>query len=140
MQKLLFPMTIDATAAELELVARMGDLLARVGFEVEAFGATTLAIKAVPAGIQHAEPSQLLRALLAEWAAEGAPSDEERIDRLLAEIACHSVVRAGDRLSPSEAEALLKNLDGVEQAAHGPHGRPILLRLPLAEIARRFGR
>ena len=139
-QKLLFPMTIDATAAELELVARMGDLLARVGFEVEAFGATTLAIKAVPAGIQHAEPSQLLRALLAEWAAEGAPSDEERIDRLLAEIACHSVVRAGDRLSPSEAEALLKNLDGVEQAAHGPHGRPILLRLPLAEIARRFGR
>ncbi|CAN5745006.1 DNA mismatch repair endonuclease MutL [soil metagenome] len=139
-QRLLFPTTIDVTAAELELVSRVGELLARVGFEVEPFGAATLAIKAVPAGIRHTDPTQLLRNLLTEWAAEGAPTDEERVDRLLAEIACHSVVRAGDRLSPSEAEALLRGLDGVEQSAHGPHGRPILLRLPLAEIARRFGR
>ncbi len=139
-QRLLFPTTIETTAAELELVGRVGELLARVGFEVEPFGATTLAIKAVPAGIRHTDPTHLLRSLLAEWAAEGAPSDEERVDRLLAEIACHSVVRAGDRLLPSEAEALLRGLDGVEQAAQGPHGRPILLRLPLAEIARRFGR
>lgn len=139
-QRLLFPVTIEATAAELELVGKVSELLARVGFEVEPFGATTLAIKTMPAGIRHTDPTQLLRTLLAEWAAEGAPTAEERADRLLAEIACHSVVRAGDRLSPSEAEALLRNLDGVEQAAVGPHGRPILLRLPLAEIARRFGR
>ena len=139
-QRLLFPTTIDVTQGELELVGRVGELLARVGFEVEPFGAATLAIKAVPAGIRHTDPTQLLRNLLTEWAAEGAPSDEQRVDRLLAEIACHSVVRAGDRLSPSEAEALLRGLDGVEQSAHGPHGRPILLRLPLAEIARRFGR
>ena len=31
-------------------------------------------------------------------------------------------------------------LDGVEQQPRGPHGRPVLLRLPLGEIARRFGR
>lgn len=140
-QKLLFPVTLDATAAELELVARDGALLARVGFEVEAFGATTLAVKSVPAGLRSGEqPVQLLRRLLAEWAEQGAPSDEERLERLLAEIACHSVVRAGDRLSPSEAEALLGNLDAVAHADRGPHGRPILLRLPLAELARRFGR
>nr|MBA3464334.1 hypothetical protein [Deltaproteobacteria bacterium] len=139
-QRLLFPQTIDATAAEIELVGRVGDALALVGYEVEAFGAATLAIKAVPAGVRHTDPTQLLRRLLAEWATEGAPSDEERVERLLAEIACHSVVRAGDRLSPGEAEALLKKLDGTEHASVGPHGRPVLLRLPLAEIARRFGR
>jgi len=139
-QKLLFPMTIEATAAELELVDRVREVLARVGYEVEGFGPTTLAVKAVPAGIRHGDPTQLLRELLAEWAEEGAPSDEERLERVLAEIACHSVVRAGDRLSPSEAEALLRGLDGVDNAAQGPHGRPVLLRLPLAEIARRFGR
>ncbi len=139
-QRLLFPTTVEVTAAELELVTRVGELLARVGFEVEPFGAATLAIKAVPAGIRHTDPTQLLRTLLTEWAAEGAPSDEERADRLLSEIACHSVVRAGDRLAPSEAEALLRGLDAVDLSAHGPHGRPILLRLPLAEIARRFGR
>ncbi len=141
-QKLLFPTTLDASPDEIVLVARplLQQALARVGFEVEAFGTSTLALRAVPAGIRHGDPAQLLRKLLAEWGAEGAPSEEERVDRLLAELACHSVVRAGDRLSQSEAESLLRDLDTVEQAAMGPHGRPILLRLPLAEVARRFGR
>ena len=86
-QKLLFPMTIEATAAEVELVGRAAQLLAHVGFEVEAFGKTTLAVKAVPAGIRHGDPAQLLKKLLAEWTADGAPSEEQRLDAMLAEIA-----------------------------------------------------
>ena len=136
----MFPVTIDATPAQLELVGRVGPLLAQVGFEAEAFGKSTLAIKAVPAGIRHGDPAQLLRRLLDEWARDGAPSDEERLSRVLAEIACHSVVRAGDRLSASEAESLLRSLDGIDLDGPAPHGRSLLLRLPLTEIGRRFGR
>jgi DNA mismatch repair protein MutL len=139
-QKLLFPTTLDATARQLELVDRMGDLLATVGFECEAFGVATLAIKAVPAGIRHGDPSQLLRRLLDGWARDGTPSEDEQIDRVLAEIACHSVMRSGDRLTPDEAEALLRSVDGIDVTAPAPHGRALLLRLPLAEIGRRFGR
>ena len=67
-QKLLFPMTIEATPAQLELVGRMGSLLAQVGYEAEVFGKSTIALKAVPAGIRHGDPAQLLRSLLDEWA------------------------------------------------------------------------
>ncbi|HEU4731226.1 MAG TPA: DNA mismatch repair endonuclease MutL, partial [Kofleriaceae bacterium] len=67
-QKMLFPVTLDATPQQLALVARVGDLLSKVGFEVEPFGKATLAVKAVPAGIRHGDPAQLLRALLHEWA------------------------------------------------------------------------
>ncbi|HEX4421988.1 MAG TPA: DNA mismatch repair endonuclease MutL [Kofleriaceae bacterium] len=155
-QNMLFPVTLDATPAQLALVARVGGLLAQVGFEVEPFGPATLAVKAVPAVLRHGhgghsgpgghgDPAQLLRKLLAVWAADGAPSDAAqadaaRIDALLGEIACHSVVRAGDRLTPSEAEALLRSLDGVDLTLPAPHGRAVLLRLPLTEIGRRFGR
>ena len=139
-QKLLFPVTFEATAAQLALVTHSRELLARVGFEAEVFGKTTIALKAVPAGIRHGDPGELLKKLLAGWADDGAPSDEERVARVLAEIACHSVVRAGDRLAPSEAEALLRSLDEVPPETRNPHGRPVLMRLPLADIARRFGR
>jgi len=144
-QKMLFPVTIDVTATQLAQVGNLASVLAEVGFEVEPFGAATLAIKAVPAGIRHGDPTQLLRRLLDDWRDDGAPSERERLDRLLAEIACHSVVRAGDRLAPSEVEALLRALDGVsaDDACDpiGRHlGRPVLLRLPVGEIARRFGR
>jgi DNA mismatch repair protein MutL len=139
-QNMLFPVTLDATPPQLELVARVGDLLSQVGFEVEPFGKATLAVKAVPAGIRHGDPAQLLRRLLHEWAEAGAPSEAERLDALLGEIACHSVVRAGDRLTPSEAETLLRSLDGIDFSLPAPHGRAVLLRLPLTEIGRRFGR
>jgi len=139
-QKLLFPMTIEATPPQLEQVARLGPLLAEVGYEAEAFGKGTLAIKAVPAGIRHGDPAQLLRQLLDEWTRDGTPTDEERLVDVLAEIACHSVVRAGDRLAPGEGEALLGSLDGIDPSTPAPHGRSLLLRLPLAEIGRRFGR
>ena len=139
-QNMLFPVTLDATPPQLALVARVGGLLAQVGFEVEPFGKATLAVKAVPAGIRHGDPAQLLRTLLHEWAQAGAPSEAERLDALLGEIACHSVVRAGDRLTASEAETLLRSLDGVDLSLPAPHGRAVLLRLPLSEIGRRFGR
>jgi DNA mismatch repair protein MutL len=139
-QRLLFPTTIEVKPELVELATRMSGVLAQVGYEAEGFGKTTLAVKAVPGGIRHGDPTMLLRELLGEWADDGAPSEAERLERVLAEIACHSVVRAGDRLSPSEAEALLRSMDGADFSTHGPHGRPVLLRLPLSEIARRFGR
>jgi len=64
----------------------------------------------------------------------------ERIDHVLATMACHSVVRAGDTLTRDEVLALLAQLDGVDLRSHCPHGRPVLLRMPITEIERRFGR
>jgi DNA mismatch repair protein MutL len=139
-QRMLFPATIEARPEVVELAERVKGVLARAGFEAEPFGKTTLAVKAVPSGVRHGDPAQLLARLLETWADGGAPTEEDLVERVLAEIACHSVVRAGDRLSQGEVEALLRAMDGASYPAHGPHGRPVLLRLPLTEIARRFGR
>ncbi len=138
-QRMLFPTTIDVAPELAKLADELRGVLAQVGYETERGSDGTLALRAVPSGIRHGDPAELLRALLGRWAEDGAPSDAEQLERALAEIACHSVVRAGDRLSAGEAEALLRALDGVGDAPN-PHGRPLMLRLPLAEIARRFGR
>ena len=138
-QRMLFPVTIEASPAQVELVGTVADVLAQVGYEAEGFGKTTIAVKAVPAGIRHGDPAQLLRRLLDTWVDDNHASSVERLERVLAEIACHSVVRAGDRLSAGEAEALLRSLDTSDLTAN-PHGRPMLLRIPIGEIARRFGR
>ena len=138
-QRLLFPATLEVGEPLVGLVERMKGVLARVGFEVEPFGTRMIAVKSVPGGIRYGDPAEILRGLLERWASD-PPSEAEQLERVLAEIACHSVVRAGDRLAPTEAQALLAALDGIELAGRGPHGRPLLLRLPLAEIARRFGR
>ncbi len=139
-QRMLFPTMIDVRPELARLAGELSGVLAQVGFEAEAAGAGTLAVKSVPGGIKHGDPTQLLVSFLETCAEDGAPSEAERLERVLVEIACHSVVRAGDRLSAGEAEALLAAMDDADFSDNGIHDRPVLLRLPLSEIARRFGR
>ena len=65
---------------------------------------------------------------------------EDRVEQLLSTVACHSVVRAGTVLGEPAVRALLASLDGVDHRSHCPHGRPVLLRLSLGELERRFTR
>jgi DNA mismatch repair protein MutL len=139
-QRLLFPTTVEVAPALCDVAARMSGILAQVGYEAEPFGKTSLAIKAVPGTLRHGDPAHVLKKLLGAWADDGAPTEAERLDRVFAEIACHSVTRAGDRLSATEAEALLRAMDTADFHGPGPHNRPVMLRLSLADIARRFGR
>jgi DNA mismatch repair protein MutL len=140
-QQLLFPIPIDvgeAAAAALET----DDVLGALGFEVARHGPAAILLRAVPEPLKDADPKPLIRELLTDLA-DGTPLREgelDRVDHLLATIACHSVVRAGDVLGRPEALALLGQLDAVDLRSHCPHGRPVLLRLPLGEIERRFGR
>ncbi len=141
-QRLLFPLPIEVDEASAAVVEGAGQAtLDALGFEVERAGARAVRVRAVPEMLKDADPKPLLRDVLGQLA-EGTPTAEtlERIDHVLATMACHSVVRAGDVLGRSEAVGLLAQLDGVDLRSHCPHGRPVMLRLPLGEIERRFGR
>jgi DNA mismatch repair protein MutL len=140
-QRLLFPLTVEVGPAELAAAETQREALAALGFEVEPFGGSTLAVKVVPQALADHDPRAVVRDVLEELAGPGAArAADDCVDRILSTIACHSVVRAGDLLRPEEARALIDGLDGVDFRAHCPHGRPVLLRLPVGEIERRFGR
>jgi DNA mismatch repair protein MutL len=141
-QRLLFPLPIEVDEAAAAVVDGAGKVtLDALGFEVERAGMRAVRVRAVPEMLKDADPKPLLRDVLGQLA-EGAPTADtlEGIDHVLATMACHSVVRAGDVLGRSEALGLLAQLDGVDLRSHCPHGRPVMLRLPLSEIERRFGR
>ena len=146
-QPLLLPETISLDRHLAAAAVDAADTLAAVGFEVEPFGeagggAATFALKAVPAGLRaSADPAALLRQLLAELCDHGGSrAVEQRLEAVLATVACHSVVRAGDRLDPQEVAALLAALDRTASRSHCPHGRPVLVRVGVDELSSRFGR
>jgi DNA mismatch repair protein MutL len=141
-QRLLFPLPIEVDEASAAVVdGRGAETLASLGFEVQATGPRTVRLVAVPEMLKDADPKPLVREVLAELADGESTADTlEHLDHVLATMACHSVVRAGDVLARTEAIGLLAQLDEVDLRSHCPHGRPVMLRLPLGEIERRFGR
>jgi DNA mismatch repair protein MutL len=97
-------------------------------------------VHAVPRLLQKASPERILRDLLAEFGRTGNRAFSVAVDKMLATMACHAAIRAGDLVHPGEAQALLEGLDGADFAGYCPHGRPIVAFLSWAELERKVGR
>lgn len=138
-QPLLVPERVEVTAREVALAEERAEDLARIGIELTPIGPTTLSVRAVPALLTRADPRRLSRDVLAELGRHG--NDFSRaLDLVLATMACHGSVRAGETLADEEARALLRALDEVDFAGHCPHGRPIVWSMRWGELERRVGR
>jgi DNA mismatch repair protein MutL len=139
-QALLIPEVISVTPAELAALEEHGESALRLGLEVRAVGASAAAVHAVPLMLGRASPERLIRDFLAEVTRAAKRPFSDAADLVLATMACHGSVRAGDILSSDEACALLRDLDTVDFAGHCPHGRPVVMRLGFDELERRVGR
>jgi DNA mismatch repair protein MutL len=140
MQRLLVPEVVELAAAEVSALEDHADEVQRLGVELRAVGATATAVHAMPALLARATPARVVRDLASELSREGGRAFRGAIDLVLATMACHGSIRAGDAVAPAEATTLLAALDEVDFAGHCPHGRPIVMRLGWAELERRVGR
>jgi len=59
---------------------------------------------------------------------------------LISSIACRSAVKAGERLSLHEQEALLTRLFDLDNFLFCPHGRPIIIEFGRGRIEEMFKR
>ena len=135
-EALLIPYTIELEAEEALRFERARGALLEAGLDAEPFGERAYRIAATPAG--YGARAFDVRAFIADLA-----GDEPRLDareRVWASLACHSVVRAGERLERAEMEALLARLVRCENPMHCPHGRPTIVRIEADAIARMFKR
>ncbi len=142
-QRLLFPIPIELDEAASAATRENGamEALAGLGFEVEAFGPNTMLLRAVPDLLKDVDPKPLLRdVLLGVAEGDSVRRAEESFEQVFATMACHGALRAGEAVSREVALNLLRQLDGVDLHSHCPHGRPVLLRMPIAEIEQRLGR
>ena len=140
-QRLLEPMLVEVAPEGHQALLAHADDLARLGFEVEDFGADAVRVTACPALLSREES----RAALRELAEDLEQLDRGRavvdaVKRIAATMACHAAVKAN---YPLTYEKMLHILDGVRRTAYStvcPHGRPVMVRLTRHELEKRFER
>ncbi|WP_347986415.1 DNA mismatch repair endonuclease MutL [Methylomonas sp. AM2-LC] len=138
-QPLLLPMKIKVTSAEAEIAEQEHAFFQQLGFELNRSGPETVLLRATPALLAKTDVDQLLRDLLADMLAHGFSHQvEEKINAVLAKMACHSSVRAKRKLSIEEMNALLRDMEQTERIGQCNHGRPTWVALSHAELDRFF--
>jgi DNA mismatch repair protein MutL len=139
-EPLLVPHTFEVTAEQADRLDATLDTLAAGGLVLEAFGERAYRITATPARLVHAGR---MRAFDIADFIDGLDDDCRGLDpaqRAWASLACHSVVRAGERLEFPEMTTLVERLQACENPMHCPHGRPTIVRLEPDAVARLFKR
>jgi len=140
-QRLLFPLIVPLTPAEAELARQLTPALDRLGFACRLGAGSSLVVSEVPAMLARYVAPELLPAVLDELGSLAlAPSLDAQVKQLAASLACHSAIRAGQALSPSERAELLSLIAARLASLVCPHGRPVVLMLGAEELARLFQR
>ncbi len=135
-EPLLVPQILELDPARSAVLDRALDLLREGGLEIEAFGERTYRIVATPFG--YGARTFDLAGFLDDLSED--PKQRDVRERVWASLACHSVTIAGERLASGEMTALVERLQTCDNPMHCPHGRPTMVRLDSADIARMFKR
>lgn len=111
-------------------------LLSKYGYEFEFVEDSSLIIKQLPQVLAKCVHEQLIGDII-----EALESDIEHIEnKILITTACHSAVKAGEKLSLWQMEELIIEWKKSSFPKTCPHGRVISHIIPLKEVARFFGR
>lgn len=140
-QSLLVPEPVDLGPREAAVALEHRELLAQLGMKIEPFGGDTVLVAGYPAMLANINPVEVLHDLLGRLlSGDKPPQRRDLLDELLHTIACKAAIKAGDRLTPEEINALLQQRRLIDDSHHCPHGRPTELVFTREELDRQFGR
>lgn len=138
-QQLLFPLVIDFPAADYDVLEPMIPFLNQIGFGIQEFGERSVMVDAVPSWFKDDDPEKIFAEYIDEMRVHGRITSGY-IEKLAAAVACRSAIKAGKPLNQEEMQYLVDRLFATSSPFVCPHGRPVIVKLTLDELDRRFGR
>jgi len=139
-QGLVAPATFTLSPSQVSLVEENLLILQRLGFQIEPFGPNTFQIRSVPSIVTRIDPTRALLAVVEDLEQGDAPLQGKIEARIVLRVCKSAAIKAGQSLSKAEMEALIQQLEASQNPRTCPHGRPTMIHLSAAHLAREFGR
>jgi len=138
-QVLLMAESVILSPSDAICIRRAVEALKLIGFGIAEFGQDTFLVDSIPACFGNVSARQLI-AEIAAALSESSGKGRDMLEELIARAACHASVKAHSRLSESEIERLISELEKAEMPYTCPHGRPVIIHFSFQELAKKFGR
>lgn len=134
------PLILTLNVAEEDILRTYSEEFSKAGFEIEHFGGTEYAIRSVPTELYGMRELDYFLELLDSLSKDRGRADMESILARLASMSCKGAIKAGNRISVQEADALLDELLSLDNPYMCPHGRPVIISFSKTELEKKFKR
>lgn len=138
-QPMIVPYILDCDNAQHDFIMGCLENLNSLGFEIEDFGGLSFKVNAVPQILSDMNLGVFFSKIFSERGKIGNVKNADLINDNLAQWACKSAIKAGDKLSEEQIKSLLEQMkDGVPVQC--PHGRPAIVAVTRRDLDKLFKR
>ena len=138
-QQLLEPLVVELKPYDLERLLEQRALWEHAGFEFDALGPARLALRRVPALLAGSQVVRIVQSVAEDLGHEDPARPLETVaERFLGTLACRTAIHAHRKLTLTEMDALLRQMERTDRANQCNHGRPTWTRLTLRELDQLF--
>jgi DNA mismatch repair protein MutL len=139
-QGLVTGTAVHLSPPQATLLEEHQETLSETGFQIDPFGPNAFMIRAVPAILADQDPASALLAVIEELEGGKQPLQQKIEEKIILRVCKTAAVKAGQTLSRQEMEAMVQQLEECDSPHTCPHGRPTLIHLSVAQLAKQFGR
>ena len=138
-QNLLFPLTVEFSPAENEILIPHLDRLQQLGLELETFGKNAFLLRSVPAILKNIDNEKLLRDTI-ELLPKGGDENvlHDKYEDVLIMMSCRNAIKVNHPLNLDQIRKLISDLEQTTMPYTCPHGRPISLLFDMDDILKKF--
>ncbi len=140
-QRLLFGIELSLSPRQLDATSVLSEHFLHTGFEVSLSEKSRgkIEITGAPSFVKTSEIESIVRKILDDFCnTEVRTSDIPR--EFAASVACHSAIRAGQRLSDDDMRSLFESLFACDNPTTCPHGRPTIVEFSAIDFEKMFAR
>lgn len=142
-QIMLFPHTVEYTAAEASKLEKRLSLLQSFGLEIEAFGGRTFIVRAHPHWFPEGAELEVIEELI-QFVLETGENTQANVvlmrEKAAIMMSCKASIKANRFLTHAEMESLLNQLRKTSSPYTCPHGRPIVIHFTGYDLEKMFKR
>ncbi|WP_339286826.1 DNA mismatch repair endonuclease MutL [Paenibacillus sp. FSL E2-0201] len=139
-QDLLLPITLEFTPSESRQLSERLHWFQQAGVYLEHFGGQTFLIRSLPYWFPEGEEKAIVEEM-AEWVLSERLIDLAKLrEKSSILCSCKASIKANQKLTEQEVEALLSRLAACKQPYTCPHGRPIVISFSSYDLEKLFKR
>ena len=136
-QQILFPLTVELSQQDIELLQSVSSALNGMGFDISEFGKGSIIVNGIPSVLQEKNLHDAIDQILGNLNDEGQVNVkfEEQLARSISKAEC---IKSGHFLGVEEMQNLADELFACEQPFYTPSGKPTTVTVPIEEFEKKF--